>query len=80
MLIAGTGFYQGLALIGTLLQGFVLAVLPASVERIATATALAGGAGLLVVACTAVGATWSEKRRGEEERSHEAELILGDLR
>ena len=47
--IAVLGIYQGLALVGTLLHGFVLSVLPAWLERAAATTSLAAGAGLLVI-------------------------------
>ena len=47
--IAVLGVYQGLALVGTLLHGFVLSVLPAWLERAATTTALAAGTGLFVI-------------------------------
>jgi hypothetical protein len=47
--IAVLGIVQGLALVGTLLHGFVLSVLPAWLERAAAATSLAAGAGLLVI-------------------------------
>jgi hypothetical protein len=41
--------YQGLALIGTLRNGYVLAALPAWAERTATVVSLAAGAALLLV-------------------------------
>jgi hypothetical protein len=47
--IAVLGVYQGLALVGTLLHGFVLSVLPAWLERAATTTSLAAGAALFVI-------------------------------
>jgi len=47
--IAALAIYQGLALGGTLLHGFVLSVLPPWLERAAAATSLAAGVGLLVV-------------------------------
>jgi hypothetical protein len=47
--IAALGVYQGLALVGTLLHGFVLSVLPAWLERAAAITSLAAGAGLFVI-------------------------------
>jgi hypothetical protein len=43
------GIYQGFALLATLEHGFVLAALPAALERSLTVAALAGGAGLLLV-------------------------------
>lgn len=48
LLTAAAGLYQGLVLAPTLTQGYVLAALPASIERAAAAGALAGGAGLLL--------------------------------
>jgi hypothetical protein len=53
--IAVLGIYQGLALAGTLLHGFVLSVLPAWLERAATTTSIAAGTGLFVM--VVVGAT-----------------------
>jgi len=47
--IAVLGVYQGLALVGTLLHGFVLSVLPAWLERAAAITSLAAGAALFVI-------------------------------
>ncbi len=47
--IAVLGVYQGLALVGTLLHGFVLSVLPAWLERAAATTSLAAGTGLFVI-------------------------------
>jgi len=64
--IAALALYQGLALAGTLLHGFVLSVLPAWLERVAAATSLAAGAGLLVVVI--VGTAF----RGGEARDEEA--------
>ena len=55
--IAVLGIYQGIALAGTLLHGFVLSVLPAWLERTAAVTALAAGTALLVTVLA--GATWS---------------------
>jgi hypothetical protein len=48
-LIGLAGIYEGLALIATLVHGFVLAALPAALERTLTVAALAGGAGLLLM-------------------------------
>jgi hypothetical protein len=62
MLIAVTGMYQGVVLVGTLLNGFVLAVLPPVLERITTITALAGGAGLFALLLLSIGVS-----SGEEE-------------
>lgn len=43
------GIYEGFALLAMLEHGFVLAALPAALERSLTVAALAGGAGLLLV-------------------------------
>ena len=64
--IASLGIYQGLALVGTLLHGFVLSVLPAWLERAAAVTSLAAGIGLLVVVIA--GAAF----RGGEAQDEEA--------
>ncbi|MBV8257176.1 MAG: hypothetical protein JO073_05095 [Actinobacteria bacterium] len=50
--IGAAALYQGLALIGTLRNAFVLAVLPAWAERAATVASLTAGVGLLVVVLT----------------------------
>ncbi len=47
--IGGLALYQGLTLAATLTKGIVLAVLPADVERVAVAVALASGVATLVV-------------------------------
>ena len=64
--IAVLGIYQGVALAGTLLHGFVLSVLPPWLERAAAVTSLAAGAGLLVTVLA--GAT----RSGDAERDERA--------
>jgi len=64
--IAVLGIYQGVALAGTLLHGFVLSVLPGWLERASAAASLAAGAGLLVTVLA--GAT----RSGDEERDERA--------
>ena len=46
--IGVVALYQGIALWGTLRNGFVLAVLPGWAERTAAVASLAAGAGLLV--------------------------------
>jgi hypothetical protein len=74
MLIAVTGMYEGVVLVGTLLNGFVLAVLPAVVERITVITALAGGAGLFALVLTRVEVSSGEE---EEERPTPASRTPG---
>ena len=63
--IAALGIYQGLALVGTLLHGFVLSVLPAWLERAAAVTSLAAGIGLLVVVIAGVAFPSGEARDEE---------------
>ena len=53
--IAIVALYQGLALVGTLRNAFVLAALPAWLERTTASVALAAGIGLLVVIAGAAG-------------------------
>jgi len=60
--IAALGIYQGLALSGTLLHGFVLSALPAWLERAAAVTSLAAGTGLLVVVIVGVAFPGGEAR------------------
>jgi len=70
--IAVLGIYQGIALAGTLLHGFVLSVLPAWLERAAATASLAAGTGLLVTVLA--GATRSgDAERGERVLPGEAQ-------
>ena len=55
--------YEGLALAGTLRNGFVLAALPAWAERTAAVTSLAAGAALLVVVVVAPSGTVARTSR-----------------
>jgi hypothetical protein len=55
--------YQGLALVGTLRNGFVLAAIPAWAERAASVTSLAAGAALLLVAIALPATAADPKRR-----------------
>ena len=52
MMIGTVAAYQGLALLSTLRDGWVLAVIPAWLERSATAISLASGIALVVVSIT----------------------------
>ncbi len=61
--IAVLAIYQGAALAGTLLHGFVLSVLPAWLERAAAITSLAAGAGLLVIVLAGGGEARHEAAR-----------------
>ncbi len=61
--IAVLAIYQGAALAGTLLHGFVLSVLPAWLERAAATTSLAAGAGLLVIVLAGGGEARREAAR-----------------
>jgi hypothetical protein len=65
MLIGIFAVYQGLALVSTLRDGWVLAVLPAWLERSATALSLSSGIALVLVSIT----------RGVPHRAAEAELL-----
>jgi hypothetical protein len=65
MLIGIFAVYQGLALVSTLRDGWVLAALPAWLERSATALSLSSGIALVVVSIT----------RGIPHRATEAELL-----
>jgi hypothetical protein len=65
MLIGIFALYQGLALVSTLRDGWVLAVLPAWLERSATALSLSSGIALVLVSVT----------RGIPHRAPEAELL-----
>jgi len=66
VVIGVVALYQGLALVGTLRNAYVLAVLPAAVERTAASVSLAAGIGLLVVIAGAAGA--QAEAADEEER------------
>ena len=65
MLIGVFATYQGLALLATLRDGWVLAAIPASLERSATALSLASGIALVLVSIT----------RGIPDRASEVEPL-----
>ena len=66
--IAVLGIYEGLALVGTLLHGFVLSVLPAWLERAAATTSLAAGVGLFVIVVAGATLPAGEARSGAVRR------------
>ena len=61
--IGTAALYQGLALVGTLRNGYVLAVLPGWAERTATAVSLSAGAALLVAVLAGGILEGSDERR-----------------
>jgi hypothetical protein len=71
LVIGVAAAYQGLALVSTLRDGWVLAAIPGWLERTTTAVSLASGVALVVVALTA----GISDREGEPEREREAELL-----
>ena len=66
VLIGAVALYQGLVLVATLRDPFVLAAFPASLERVATSLSLASGAALLLVIVFG-----APRRRGGDEQCDE---------
>jgi hypothetical protein len=74
LLIGVAAAYQGLALLATLRNTFVLSVLPAWLERAATSLSLAAGAALMLVTMTAAVADRASADEADEESRREALL------
>jgi hypothetical protein len=74
VLIGVAAAYQGLALVGTLRNPFVLAALPDWLERAAASLALAGGVALLLVTVTSPRSYRASAADAEESRR---EALLG---
>jgi hypothetical protein len=75
VLIGVAAVYQGVALFGTLRNGYVLAAVPAWVERGAAAVSLAAGGALLLVTVVAAAPVREEDDPDADEATTREALV-----